>query len=56
LYSVCSNINTEVNIYHADGFNGKGWELNHWTSLHCVSDSDRVSSDHVVDRYSTIKK
>ena len=22
-------------FYSADGFNGSGWELNHWTSLHC---------------------
>jgi len=35
-YSVCSNINTEANIYRADGFNGSGRELNHWTSIHCV--------------------
>ena len=28
-YSVCSNINTEANIYRADGFSGSGRELNH---------------------------
>jgi len=27
--AVCSSINTEANIYRADGFNGSGRELSH---------------------------
>jgi len=26
-----------ANIYYAAGFNGSGWQLNHWISLHCGS-------------------